>query len=97
MPVNGSEIIQHPWDEIMSPFTDMLGMGFYLVPLGFIAVALYLKTRNTVVPSLFMLASGSLLSTSSIWVGYEEAAIFYILFTAMGLVGTIISLFFMKK
>ena len=95
--VNGTDLLNNPLGELTSPFTDLLGTGFWLIPLSFICIALYIKTRNVTVVSLFMLSSGLLLSSSSIWVGYTEASFLYIVFTALGLVGTIANLFFMKE
>ena len=95
--LNGTDWINHPWNTTFKVFTDLLGMGFYLVPLSFIAVALYVKTRNPVVVSAFIWASGILLASGGIFAGYPEMALVYGVFTALGVVGVILSVFFMKK
>lgn len=97
MPVNGSTLINNPWTTIFSPFTDLLGTGFYLLPITFIALALYVKTRNPVLVSSFVIASGLLLSGGSIFADYPEIVPVYAILVALGFVGLIMGLFFMRK
>jgi len=97
MPINGSELIDNPMTTIFSPFTDLLGTSFWLIPLTFIAIALYVKTRDVVIVSVFMLASGVMLSSGSIFAGYPEMALVYMLFSGLGIVGLIAGIFFMRK
>ena len=97
MTVNGSELINNPFDTIFSPFVDLLGTGFYLIPLTFICIALYIKTREPAVVSAFMLASGTLLSGGSIFTGYGSMGFAYMMLAALGLIGLILSIFFMRE
>ena len=97
MPINGSELVSDPWGTIFSPFTDLLGTGFWLIPLTFIAIALFVKTRDVVVASLFILASGVMLSGGNIFAGYPEMAFAYLIFAALGIVGLVLGIFFMRK
>lgn len=103
MPFNGSDLINEPWNTTFSPYTDLFdnlvggaGALFYLFPLSFIAIALYVKTRDPVVVSMFMLASGALCSGGSIWIGAIEMSLVFTIFAALGLAGLFISLFFKK-
>jgi len=97
MPINGSELINDPFNTIFSPFTNLLGSGFFLIPLTFICVALYIKTREPAVVSVFMLASGTLLMGADIFTGYESMGLAYALFAALGLIGLVLSLYFMRE
>lgn len=97
MALNGSEFIDAPLETIFSPFTDLLGTGFYLIPLTFIVIALYIKTRDVVVASAFMMASGVLLSSGAIFADYPEMAFVYLIFTVLGIVGIVLGIFFMRK
>ena len=97
MPLNGSELVNKPWDTIFSPFTNLLGTGFYLIPLTFICIALYMKTRDFVVVSMFMIASGSLLGSGGIFAGYGSMAFAYLMFAALGVIGLIVGVFFMRE
>ena len=97
MAINGTDFINNPWNTTFSPFVDLLGMGFYLIPLSFIAVALYMKTRNPAGVSVFIFVSGLLLSGGSIFANYPEMAVVYTVFTAMGFVGLVLSIFFNRN
>ena len=97
MPINGTELINNPFDTIFSPFTDVLGQGFWLAPLTFIAIALYIKTRDVVVVSAWMLGSGTLFSSALIFADFPEMAFVYLIFTTIGLIGMIVGIFFPKE
>jgi len=94
--INGSELINDPLDTIISPFTDILGGIFWLIPIGIIAVALFVKTRSVTVSSIWLMASTALIGTG-VFVDYPEVGFIYYIFTVLGLVGAIVSIFFMKN
>ena len=97
MAINGSDLIDNPWNTTFSTFTDQLGSAFWLIPVSFIAAALYIRTRNTVLVSAYMIASGLLLAGGNIFMGAPEMMYVYIIFTVLGLVGLILGIFFIKK
>ena len=97
MPINGSDIINNPFNTTFKAYTDLLGSTFWLIPVSFIAVALYVKTRNPVIVSAYILASGILLASGNIFMGTPEMVIVYIIFAVLGLVGLLLSIFFMKN
>lgn len=97
MAVNGSELIDDPFNTIFSPFTDLLGPGFFLLMLIFICVALYVKTHDLSTVSAFMLASGVLLASGGIFTGYSELAFAMTVFALLGIIGLIASTFFTKQ
>ena len=97
MAVNASELVYSPWTTVFSPFVDLLGTGFYLIPVSFIAVALYIKTKDLMVSSVWLIASGLLLSGGGIFAGYWEMSSLYVLVCALGVTGTVMSIFFMRK
>lgn len=102
MPINGSDLINEPWNTTFSPFTDLFesmagnGQLFFLVPLSFVIIALYVKTRDPVMVSMFMLVSGSLLATGNIFFGAINMATVFTIFAAIGLVGLFLSIFFRR-
>lgn len=97
MALNGSELITSPWDTMLSPFINLLGSGFYLIPITFIALALYVKTHDTMLASAWLLACGVLLTTGGIFTGYLEMSIIYTIVVALGVTGIVINIFFMRK
>jgi len=90
--VNGSEILDKPWDTFFSQFTDLFGYSFFLVPIGFIALALYLKTKNVTAVSVWLMGSCFLMGTG-IFSSYPEMGFVYYLFAVLGLVGVIVSIY----
>ena len=96
MGINGSELINNPWDTIWSPFTNIFGASFWLIPIGIIAAALFMKTREVTVSSVWLIVS-CLLIGSSVYTEYPEIGFIYYVFTVIGVIGTIVSLYFMKE
>jgi len=69
MPFNGTDWINQPWNTTFKPFTDLFepfGEAFYLIPITFIGVALYMKTRNPTVVSAYLIAVGVLMTGGGI-------------------------------
>ena len=97
MPLNGSDFVDNPWNITFSAYTDLFGNAFYIVPIAFIAVALYIKTRSPIISSVWIWSSGLLMAGGNIFANNPDMAIIYGLFTAIGIAGTIISIFFMEK
>ena len=95
--INGSDLLNDPIATIFKPFTDLLGTPFYLIPISFLCVAIYLKTKDIVTVSAVMILSGSMLTAGGLWVGYMDAAIVYIIFTGLGITGLIMGILFMRK
>jgi len=102
MPINGSDLINHPWNTTFSPFTDLFeqvagyGAIFWLIPISIIGVALYTKTREPVMISMYMIVSGALLATGNIFIGAIEMSLVFVIFAAIGFVSLFISLFFRR-
>lgn len=97
MPINGSEFLDNPWETIFSEYTEVLGMGFYLVPITFIAVALFIKTKDMVVTSAWLMGSCSILAGANLFIDFPEMALLYLIVAAIGLIGMIIGIFFMRS
>jgi len=95
-PINGSDLINQPWNTTFGPFTDLFGSAFWLIPLSFITVALFVKTRNPTAVSGFMIASGIILGSGNMFVSNPEMAFVYWIFAALGIVGLILGIFFHK-
>jgi len=99
MALNGSELVNHPWNTTFSPFTDFFtnvagsGEMFYLVPYVFITIALFVKTRDPALSSAWMLGSGALLAGGSIFTGAIEMGTAFTIFAAIGIAGLFISIF----
>jgi len=103
MALNGSELVNDPWNTTWSSYTDlfenMVGVGavFWLIPLCILTLGIYIKTNNPVMATMFMIGSGALLSSGSIFLGSPDMQLAFIVFTAMGLVGLFASLLFQRR
>jgi len=97
MAINGTEFINEPWNTTFAAFTDLLGGAFWLIPISFIAMALYIKTRNPVVATSFLVGSGVLLSGGNMFLGAPEMVFVYTVFTVLSFVGLLASIYFMKE
>lgn len=96
MAINGSELIDKPWDTIWGTFTNIFGGAFWLIPIGIIAVALFMKTREVTVSAIW-LALSSLFVGTAVFSEHPEIGFLYYMFTVLGLIGTIVSIFFMRE
>jgi hypothetical protein len=83
--INGSDLVTKPWNTTFSPYIALFGQGWLIIPVSFISAALFMKTRDPVVLSMFMILSGALLSISTLFAGFPEASLIYGLFAALGI------------
>ena len=100
MAINGSELVNHPWNTTFSPYTDLFqnlageGTFFYLIPFTFVTIALFVKTRDPALTSAWMLGSGTLLAGGSIFTGAINMGMAFTVFAAIGIAGLFISIFY---
>jgi len=103
MAINGSDLINEPWNTTFSPFTDLFeamignGMVFFLFPLSVVTIALFVKTRNTAMTSMFMIVSGLLFATGNLFLNVPTMGIIFLIFAAIGFTGLFVSLFINER
>lgn len=85
MPINGSELINQPWNTTFSPYISLLGQGWLLIPVSFIGAAIFMRTRDPVILSMYMILTGGLLSAGGLFSGFAPALPAYVVFTALGI------------
>ena len=83
--LNGTKLINDTWNTTWSPYTDLFGGGFFLIPVSFIGAALFMKTRDPAIIGMYMVGTGILLSAGGLWTGFGEGITVYIIFTALGI------------
>lgn len=94
--------IDNLWDSIWNPFTslfqDIIGNGqvFFIFPIVVLTLGVHVKSRNPAFTSMFMIASGGILSGGSLFLNVPSLAFAFTVFTALGLVGLFISIIFHK-
>ena len=103
MPLNGSEWRQAPWNTTFSPFTDyfqsIFGNGnvFYLIPIIVIAFGIYIKTRDPVFASAFIMTSSGIFAMGTFLAGLPEMGMMFTVFTAIGITILVVSDIFLRK
>ena len=75
--VNGTRLVNEPFNTLFKCFTDLIGNAFWLIPIGFIATALYIKTHDITGVGVFLLAGGAILGSGNIFTGQPELAFIY--------------------
>ncbi len=96
MAVNITEFMTDPWGNTFAVFTDLLGTPFWLIPLSVVAAALWMKTKDPAIVSLYMITTGGLLLTGNLFIGVMDMVMFYGVFTAVGIGSLFIELFLSK-
>jgi len=96
MAFNGSELLDQPWETLFSVFTDILGYAFYLIPISFIAIALYIKTKTVAVSGIWMLAT-TLMIGSIIFTQFPVMGLIYYIIAGVSFTGIIASIYLEVK
>lgn len=102
MPI--SEFLDNPLDTMFEPFTNLFetlihpnaGGVFWLLPLIILTLTIQLKVKDSTVTSMFMIASGALLSGGGIFLGASTMAGVFIIFSAIGFVSLFMSIYFQR-
>lgn len=100
--INGTDFINNPWNTTFKCFTDLFdqtlgnGMVFFLIPLIALTIGIQIKTRNIMITSLFMISSGALLASGSLFTNAGHMAIIFTIFAAIGFVGMIAGIIFQR-
>jgi len=102
MALNGTEFFDNPWNVTFSPWTDLFanvtGVGsiFYLFILIIVSFGVQIKTQNPVMTTMFMMGSGALIGSGYLFIGAFELALVFYIFTAFGIAGLFLNMFFQR-
>jgi len=103
MAINGTEFVNNPWNTTFSPFTDIfdytIGNGniFYLFPLIVLAFGIYMKTKEPIYATMFIVGSGGILSMGSFLAGVAELGMLFTVFAAIGLTGIVVEVVMQRR
>ena len=67
MAVNVTELVNDPVNVTFSTFTDILGSGYYLIPILVIGGGLLLKTKDPVIFGVYLMSAGIFLGGANIF------------------------------
>jgi len=97
MAVNGSELIDAPFNTVFSPFTDLLGSMFWLIPISIIASALFIKTKNITVVGAWLLGTGMFFGSANIFDGVPAMFTVYGALIIIGIISIIAGILLQRK
>jgi hypothetical protein len=90
-----------PFMESLRPFTDLLGYGFFLIPISVIGAALWQQKKDLTAVTLYFTASFTILAGGtgavSIFGDYLEILPLYIVLAAIGWTALIVQTVFIRR
>lgn len=95
--INGSDLINQPWNTTFFPFIRLLGQGWVIVPLSFIGAALFMKTKDTALLSIYLIMVGAMLGVASAWAGWTGAALLFFIMAGLGIAVLMYNVFYGGK
>jgi len=95
--INGSDLVFQPWNTTWSPYTNLLGFSFFIIPIAFIGAALFVKTRDPTLVSLYFIITGMFLTGGGVWFGAMGAAMLFLIVTILGVASLIYNVFYGGK
>jgi len=95
--INGSDLINQFYNTTFSSFIRVLGQGWIIVPFSFIGAALFVKTRDTALLSIYLIMIGAFIGAGSAWAGFLGAAVLFFVMAAIGIAALIYNVFYGGK
>jgi len=86
MPINVTDFLANPFNTTFSPYTNLMGNLFFLIPFSVIGTALFVKTRSPMMVGMYLIAGGGLLGSVNIYYGAMQMVFVNILIIAFGFV-----------
>lgn len=92
--INGSDLINAPYNTTFSSYIRVLGQGWIILPFAFIGGALFVKTRDTALVSIYLIMIGAFVGAGSAWYGYTGAALLFFLMASLGIAALMYNVFY---
>jgi hypothetical protein len=92
--INGSDIINQPYNTTFASYIRVLGQGWILVPFAFIGAALFAKTRDTALVAIYLIMIGAFIGAGSAWAGYTGAALLFFIMASLGIAALMYNVFY---
>jgi hypothetical protein len=96
--INGTAFMNDTIGTAFSPYTNifqsLVGNGnvFYLIPLIAFTIGIWYKTEEPVMAAMFMIGSGAILGTSTLFIGVTSLGVLFTVFSAIGIAILVVSL-----
>ena len=92
--INGSDLINQPYNTTFMGFIRILGQGWIIVPFAFIGGALFMKTKDTAILSIYLIMIGAFIGAGTAWYGYTGAALMFFVMAALGIAALMYNVFY---
>ena len=92
--INGSDLINAPYNTTFMPYIRILGQGWIIIPFAFIGAALFVKTRDTALVAVYLIMIGAFVGAGSAWYGYTGAALLFFLMASIGVAALMYNVFY---
>lgn len=92
--INGSELINAPYNTTFQPYIRLLGQGWIVIPFAFIGAALFMKTRDTALIAIYLIMIGAFVGAGSAWAGFIGAALLFFIMAALGVAALMYNVFY---
>jgi len=96
MPLNGTQLMENPFEVMMTPYTELFGIGAYLIIIVFIVGAIYIKTRDVMATAAALIIASMLFATAGIYNDFPQLVIISVVVVILAVIGLIISFMFQK-
>ena len=97
MVFNGSDLINEPFNTTFLAYTHLFGMAFFIIPIAFIGAALFLKTKDIALVSIYFIMSSAFLLFGSAYVNAMGAAVLFGIVALLGVAALLYNVFYGGK
>jgi hypothetical protein len=97
MVFNGSDLITQPFNTTMSPYTHLFGMAFFIIPVAFIGAALFVKTKDVALTSIYFIMMSVFLLGGSVYYNAPGASMVFAIVAILGLASLLFNVFYGGK
>lgn len=94
---NWSLLPSQPFETCLKIFTDLLGNGFFIIPIAVIGGALFRQKKDPTIVAMYFISSFALLGAGAIIGGNPELGKIFLLLTAACLTAVITAFLFLKR
>ena len=94
MVFNTTDIITQPFNTTFSPYTHLFGMSFFIIPVAFIGAALFVKTKDVALTSIYFIMMSAFLMVGSAYAGALGASTVFALVAILGVAALLYNVFY---
>ena len=97
MVFNASDLITQPFNTTFSAYTNLFGMSFFLIPVAFIGAALFLKTKDIALTSIYFIIMSAFLLVGAAYYNALGAALLFFIVALFGIAALLYGVFYGGK